>query len=114
MATGCQNNSQISPDAAQKGSELFAAFNCATCHSLSGQTTLYGPPLNNIINKEIIVIRNGISISVLADRKYLLRSIKDPDFEKVKEYSSRTMPLPDMEEEDMKQIVDYLIYINQQ
>ena len=109
----CQDPStkKITPEAANQGRELFAAYNCASCHSLTGDK-MYGPPLNNILNSELEVVRAGMKQTVRVDRKYLIRSIKDPDFEKVAEFSNRTMPVPVMKNEDMERIVDYVLYLN--
>jgi len=113
VCNGCQvpTTTKITPEAAQQGRELFAAYNCASCHSVTGDM-MYGPALNNILNSDLEVIRAGLKQTVQVDRNYLIRSIKDPDFEKVMEYSNRTMPVPVMKKKDLERIVDYIIYLN--
>jgi mono/diheme cytochrome c family protein len=113
ISTGCQSpaTTKITLEAAQEGRELFASYNCVACHSLSGEQ-LYGPPLNNILNNKIEVIREGKSLILEIDRKYLIRSIREPGFEKVIDYRNRTMPVPVISADDTKLIVDYILYIN--
>ena len=95
----------------QLGSRLFQSYGCAVCHSLEGKE-IYGPPLNNIYLKNIIVIRNGKELSVVADRKYLKRAISDPRYEKVKEYNHKEMPLTSFKKKDVDLLVDYLIELS--
>lgn len=70
---------------------------------------MYGPALNEIYGKEVLVIRQGDSSKVVIDRKYLKRSIIDPDFEKLKGYENRSMPVPDISKKEVKILVDYLM-----
>lgn len=70
---------------------------------------MYGPSLNDIFGKEVTVIRQGDSSRVIIDKKYLNRSIIDPDFEKLKGFENRTMPVPDISKKEVKILVDYLI-----
>ena len=65
------------------GEYLYAKYTCIACHSLKGQS-MYGPPLNTIYMKNVEVVRDGKNRNLVADREYLERAIKDPDFERVK------------------------------
>ncbi len=97
---------------ALSGQDLFGYYGCKTCHSLSGETTLYGPPLNDVINKEIEVLRTGMPVKIKVDRDYLLRSVKEPGYEKVRNYENRIMPVPNLTQDQINQIVDYLVSVN--
>jgi len=115
ILTGCKpvpagNTTNNKPD--MTGKELFDYYGCKICHSLSGEKTLYGPPLNDLLNKEIEVIRQGQSRIVTVDRDYLFRSVRDPDYEKVREFQNNAMPVPDIPDNRVNLIVDYLVSVN--
>lgn len=95
----------------KKGSELYAKYGCAVCHSLDGKE-IYGPPLNGIYMKELKVIRKGKEFTVTADRNYLKKAILDPRYEKVLEYSNKEMPLTQISGEDVEILVDYIIALD--
>lgn len=95
------------------GPELFNKYVCFTCHSLDG-SDMYGPTLRGIYMKEVKVIREGIEKDVVIDRKYLERSITDPDFEKVKEFQTRIMPKPEISKKEVDILVDYIIRLSQE
>jgi hypothetical protein len=91
-----------------QGSKLFAQYGCFTCHSLEG-AKMYGPPLDEIYGKEIVVFRGDDTLTVTVDRDYLKRSILDPGFEKDSAYQNRTMSLPVINREDVNILVNYLM-----
>lgn len=94
----------------KQGSQLFAKYGCAVCHSLEGKK-IYGPPLNGIYMKEITVLRKGKEYKVIADRKYLKKSIMQPRYEKVLEFKNTEMPIATFPEEDADILVEYIIAI---
>lgn len=71
-----------------------------------------GPDLFNM--KEVVIISEGVEKRVTVDRKYLKRSILDPEFEKVKEYQTRTMPKPEISKKDVEILIDYIIGLNEE
>lgn len=73
---------------------------------------MYGPPLNSIIGREINVTRNGKTLTVKIDRDYLLRSLREPGFEKVTSFQKKKMPVINLPEEDLQCLVDYIEKIN--
>ncbi len=99
-------------DILKNGSELFAKYGCAVCHSLEGKV-IYGPPLNNIYMKEINVIRKGKEYTIIADREYLKKAISEPRYEKVLEYRNKEMPLANFSVEETEILVDYLISLSE-
>lgn len=114
LLMGCSETSKNKSDSAEilkEGSELFAKYGCAVCHSLEGEV-IYGPPLNGIYMKKLKVLRDGKSIEVVADRKYLKKSISDPRYEKVLEYKNKEMPIANFSDEEAEILVDYLIALD--
>lgn len=110
----CNSSSDIkalTKENVQKGETLFQNVGCTTCHSVSGEVR-YGPPLNVIFNKNVEVIHDGKERTIKVDRDYIERSIKDPESDKVLEFRSKKMTKPELSQEDIDYIVDYLIYIN--
>ena len=93
------------------GETLFQSSGCMLCHSLKGDE-MYGPPLNSIFNKQVTVYRNEQEQTLTVDKEYIFRSIQNPDYEKVKGYESRKMPLPALDDEQIDALTEYLIFIN--
>lgn len=102
------DNKQQKTALPDQGAEMFARYGCATCHSLDG-SEMYGPPLNNIYQRKISVIRDGQVKDLEVNRKYLKRSIIDPGFEKLVGYEDRLMPEPIISPRDVDVLVEYLI-----
>ena len=116
LMLGCRNSNnqkELKPENVKQGENLFTKYGCFTCHSVKGEK-LYGPPLNNILGNEVEVLRDEKIAKVKVDRKYLRRSILEPEYEKVKAYSKQKMPIPDISEEDIEFLLDYIIKINTQ
>jgi cytochrome c2 len=95
----------------QKGEVLFKTTGCEACHSITGESR-YGPPLNSILDKDVLVIRDGRTDTVKVDRQYIKRSLQDPGSEKVVSFQKRKMPALNLTQDEIDYIVDYLIYIN--
>lgn len=95
----------------EKGSVLFSTYGCFVCHSLDG-ADMYGPALDQIYMKDILVIRSGELLKVKVDRDYLKRSILQPDVEKDSAFFDKTMPVPVINEEDVHMLVDYIIALD--
>jgi cytochrome c2 len=115
LLAGCfktKKNKSSEAEILKEGSELFAKYGCAVCHSLEGEV-IYGPPLNGIYMKKLRVIRNGKEVEVVADRKYLKKSISDPRYEKVLEYNNKEMPIATFSDKDAEILVDYLIALGE-
>ncbi len=110
VVQGCRE-SLPNPESILKGKELFDYYGCKTCHSVAGDA-MYGPALNDLIGNEILVIQEGQPKRITADRKYLLRSIADPEFEKLSGFEDRTMPATKMPGEHANAIADYIISLN--
>ena len=111
ICSSCGNSGKdqsTAQDLKTRGEELFLKYACTTCHSRDG-SEMYGPPLNGIYRTQEMVNRSGKTITVTIDRKYIKRSIVDPDFEKVLKYQNSTMPVPVISPKDVDVLVDYII-----
>lgn len=105
---GSSTNNLSREEILQKGAQLYTTNGCNICHSLDG-SIVYGPSLNDIYMKEITVIRDGREQTLQADRKYLIRAITDPRYEKDVEYRNKEMPITALPREDVELLVEYLI-----
>jgi hypothetical protein len=101
----------ITKEMAGKGEQLFNSVGCTKCHSLTGEN-MYGPPVKFNYGAEITVIRNGNPKIIELDRGYIIRSMKDPDYEKLKGYEKKKMAKIELSGEAIESITDYLIFIN--
>ncbi len=111
---GCRQSDPkaVNAENARKGEKLFNSVGCLMCHSISGEER-YGPPLKFNPDSEIVIIRSGIEIRLRPDRQYIIRSLKQPDFEKVKGFQNKKMPSINLSEEDIEYLADYLLYLNE-
>lgn len=73
---------------------------------------LFGPPLNEIWNKRVEVIRDGNVLTLKADRSFLTRSVEDPGYEKASGYENKAMPKTFLTPGETRSIVDYIITMN--
>lgn len=112
LITACGGNKKDTQDLLAQGEELFTTYICNTCHSLDG-SDMYGPTLIDLYGQKITVIRNGEELSLIANRKYLMRAISDPDFDKVKGFEDRTMPRPQISKSETKLLVNYIIALTE-
>ncbi|MGC6432306.1 MAG: c-type cytochrome [Jejuia sp.] len=113
LSTSCKNDEKNNAEFILKeGNKLFNSINCIQCHSLEGEK-LYGPPLNSILEKTITVERaDNKIINLVVNRDYIYRGIKNPNFEKATEYSKSIMPVPQISEEQINILTDYIVLIN--
>ena len=103
---------QNSVDILKEGSVLFSKYGCIVCHSLDGKV-IYGPPLNDLYLNDVVVIRQGKVLTLVADREYLIRAIRDPGYEEVLEYQNKAMPIPHFSKKSIEILVDYLIALDE-
>jgi hypothetical protein len=109
---GCGNSGMVTAEDARKGELLFNSVGCTKCHSVKGDTILYGPPLKSIYGKEVVVSSSGKRITLTIDRQYIIRSITDPDAEKLAGYENKKMTPVNLSTEEIESLADYLIYIS--
>ena len=108
----CKHANPSKEEIETKGAEAFTSNGCHTCHSLEGKT-LYGPPLDNIVGKEIEVVRGNNTVKLVITRKYIEKAILDPGYEKPAGYENKLMPDPVMTKSEAKLLIDYIILLGE-
>ena len=93
----------------QKPMDLMAQYGCVGCHSFDG-TTLVGPSLKDIYNKEVSVLSNGKLKTIKRDELYLKNSILSPNKEIVEGFSPNLMPSFQgvIQEKELNTIINFL------
>ena len=91
-----------------RGPMLFTLKGCNACHSVDG-SPLVGPTLKGIFGKEEeVVFEDGTSKMITVDEDYLVRSIKEPNVEKVKGFENAIMVAQPLTEDELAEIIAYL------
>ena len=88
---------------AQQGKKTANDNGCASCHGANGQGGV-GPTWVGLAGSEVELVDGT---TVVADEEYLLRSILDPDAEKVAGYTI-AMPQNGLSEAQAADIVTYI------
>jgi mono/diheme cytochrome c family protein len=94
---GYQRDNKITKASVSAGETLFNQYGCAACHSIDGSKS-HGPSVGKLAGHKVEI--EGLEQPVVADRAYLLESIKNPNAKIVKGYPPNYMPpfgLPDVE-----------------
>lgn len=86
------------------GRKLMEAEGCLSCHSTDG-SEIAGPTLQNISGRKV-VLKNGSEVT--ADDAYLKEAIIEPEKQMVKGYDNIMPPYPQLKEEDVKAMIDYM------
>lgn len=94
-------------EAGISGKKLSQEKGCIGCHSTDG-TRRVGPTFKGLFGKEVTVVRDGKTATVKADEEYLRRSIAEPGVEIVQGYPPAMPPFNDLEEAEMRALIDYL------
>jgi len=81
---------------------------CTACHRELDHGKWGAPNLTGIIGREQTVIREGKEVKVKVDEAYLLNAIINPDSEKTLEFKDAVMANPGLNEEQAKEMVDYI------
>lgn len=89
------------------GLTLMKRNACLSCHSQDG-TRLVGPSFKGLVGKTEIVVANGVEKEVVANREYLINSIKNPNDEIVEGYLANLMPPVTLSDEELNLIIDYM------
>jgi len=95
----------------EKGEILFQTSGCISCHSFGNQQ-MYGPSLHAILNSNVGVIRNNNEDTLTIDKDYIIRSIKQPDFEKLVDFKNKKMPITTLSDQDIEYIAEYIVFMN--
>jgi cytochrome c oxidase subunit II len=83
--------------------QLLEAKDCMTCHSIDGTESI-GPTLKGIYGRTV-KLKDGSTVT--ADDAYVRESIVSPDAKIVAEFDD-LMPKPELTEEELNQIIEYL------
>jgi cytochrome c oxidase subunit 2 len=83
--------------------KLLEAKDCMTCHSIDGEPGI-GPTLKGIFGRTVKLTGGS---TVTADDAYLRESILRPDAKIVAEFDD-VMPVPELTDEELSQILEYL------
>ncbi|HWL45287.1 MAG TPA: cytochrome c [Ilumatobacter sp.] len=89
--------------AGELGWQLAREKGCAACHGTNGQGNV-GPAFAGLYGSTV-ELQDGTT--VVADDDYLIRSIKDPNADKVKGYNL-PMPTNNLSDTEIASILDYL------
>jgi len=102
-----QRQAQPSSATGPSGAELAAQQGCLGCHSEDGSKKV-GPSFKGLFGSQRQVKRQGETLTLTADADYLVRSIHDPAAEIVEGYPPVMPPYPNLEDEDLQKLLDYL------
>ena len=94
-------------DPVAKGEKLVNQNGCLGCHSTDG-TRRVGPSFKGLMGSERTVSRDGKTVTVVADREYLTRAIREPAAEVTEGYSAIMPASPQLTDEDIKAIEAWL------
>jgi cytochrome c oxidase subunit 2 len=83
--------------------QLLEAKDCMTCHSIDGSESI-GPTFKGIFGRTVKLTGGS---TVRADDAYLREAILKPDAKIVAEFGD-VMPVPELTEEELNQIIEYL------
>ncbi len=89
------------------GLTLMKRNACLSCHSQDG-TRLVGPSFKGLVDKQEVVMVEGVEKEITANRDYLINSIKNPNAEIVKDYMPNLMPPVTLSDDELNQIIDYM------
>jgi cytochrome c oxidase subunit 2 len=92
---------------ANPGQTLADQNGCLGCHSIDG-TRIVGPSFKGMMERERTIIRGEQKEKILADSDYLTRSIREPSAEVVEGYPAIMPPFPDLSDDDIKALQDWL------
>ncbi len=99
------------PDLADEhpGFTLLKKNACNSCHTFDG-TRLVGPSFKGIVGRSETVIVDGETKEIIADREYIIHSMKKPNDAIVESYQPNLMISYEniITDEEMNLIVDYL------
>jgi mono/diheme cytochrome c family protein len=103
--SACAGNADsltLSP-AAEQGRQISNARGCGACHGTSGQGGI-GPPFAGLFGSTVELDDGS---TVVADRQYLIESIKQPDAKKVDGYVL-AMPTNRLTDDEIDLVITYI------
>ena len=89
------------------GKELLEKHGCLGCHSLDG-TPKVGPTFKGLWGSKVTVLTNGAERTITVNEDYLRRSIREPNADVVKGFQPIMPPFPDLTEEEVTALVEFI------
>lgn len=102
---GFQPPKKITRASAAAGEMLFNQYGCAACHSIDGSKS-HGPSVGKLAGSKVEI--EGLDQAVIADRDYLLESIKSPNTKLVKGYPPNYMPPFSLSDAEYESLILYI------
>ncbi|QAR32595.1 cytochrome c oxidase subunit II [Geovibrio thiophilus] len=88
------------------GAKVAENEGCLGCHSTDG-SEIVGPSFKNMIDRKLMAAHEGSKVEVIADTRYIIDSIKNPDDYIVDGYDGGMMPAYDLSDDDMKALIEF-------
>lgn len=102
---GYEHAKKITKASVNAGEMLFNQYGCAACHSIDGSKS-HGPSVGKLAGSKVEI--EGQDKPVIADRSYLLESIKSPNAKLVKGYPPNYMPPFSLRDVEYESLVLYI------
>lgn len=94
-------------EAKKDAMQILTQNGCTGCHSLDG-TKIVGPSFQDIYNKEVVIVENGVKKTIKRDETYLKNSIVNPNAQIVDTYPGIMPSFKGvLEEEDINTIIKF-------
>ncbi|WP_022851265.1 cytochrome c oxidase subunit II [Limisalsivibrio acetivorans] len=107
VLTGKQEEEKQEPNLVELGRQIAENEGCTGCHSTNGEIYA-GPTFKGLMDREVLVEKDGKDMTLTADARYIISSINNPGEHIVKGYDN-IMPAYDyLEEKQMKALIEYL------
>ncbi|PLX69369.1 MAG: cytochrome c oxidase subunit II [Denitrovibrio sp.] len=90
----------------EKGAVIAENEGCTGCHSTDG-SELVGPSFKNMMDRDVIAIKDGKKIQLKADSRYIISSIVSPGEYIVDGYDESMPPYDYLEDEQIMALIEY-------
>jgi cytochrome c oxidase subunit II len=89
------------------GAKFAKEKGCLACHSLDGSRGV-GPSFKGLYQSRVMVLQNGIQLSVTADDAYLRESILKPKTKIVEGFQPVMPEYPDLKSDEVEALVEFI------
>lgn len=94
------------PEPGEAGEVIATNEGCMDCHSTDG-SILVGPSFKNMMDRDVIAIKDGKKIELKADTRYIINSIVTPGEYIVDGYDESMPPYDYLDDEQIKALIEY-------